>query len=62
MPVRKTPPHKTLVRNLLSSKKLTKGEHVAFEKLAQQIDEGREFDSHQKLWIETLNRKYLAKS
>ena len=61
MPVKKTPPHKTLVRNLLASKKLTKAEHSAFERLANTITEGLDLTDHQKLWVETLNRKYLAK-
>lgn len=62
MPVRKTPPHKTLVRNLLASKKLSKAEQTAFEKLAKVVTEGLELNEHQKLWVEILNRKYLAKS
>jgi hypothetical protein len=62
MPVRRTPPHKTLVRNLLASKKLSKAEQTAFEKLAKGITRGQELNEHQKLWVETLNRKHLAKS
>lgn len=61
MPVRKTPPHKTLVRNLLSSKKLTKPETAAFEKMATRITAGLELTRSEKLWVETLNAKYLAK-
>jgi len=61
MPVRKTPPHKTLVRRLLASGKLSKSETAAFQKLATLIDTGADLDPPQKLWIETLNHRYLAK-
>lgn len=61
MPKRRNLPHKTLVRLLLESKKLTKPERAAFEKLAKNVSEGGDLDPHQKLWVETLNEKYLAK-
>jgi hypothetical protein len=61
MPVKKTLPYKVLVRNLLASKKLTKPEQAAFEKMAKAVSEGTDLDRHQKLWIETLNDKYLVK-
>lgn len=61
MPARKIPPYKTLVRNLLASKKLRPGEHTAFEKMVAKFTSGQELDTSEKLWIETLNTKYLAK-
>ena len=76
MPVRKIPPHKTLVRNLIASKKLTPAEQTAFEKLAAKFGllgadpncsvrldaQAYELNAHEKLWVETLNAKYLKKS
>lgn len=62
MPVRKTPPHKTYVRNLLASKKLNKAENAAFEKMAEKITAGQELNDHEKLWVETLNARYLKKA
>lgn len=59
MPIRKTPPHKTLVRNLLSSNKLSKGEQTAFQAMVVQFEGGKELTEHQKLWVETLNERYL---
>jgi hypothetical protein len=58
MPVRKTPPHKTLVRNLLASKRLTEGETKAFLRMVETIERGDELTEHQKLWIEILREKY----
>jgi len=62
MPKKKILPYKTLVRNLIASKKLSGPEQIAFEKIAVEISEGSELDQHQKLWIETLKEKYLTKS
>jgi len=61
MPVKKVLPYKTLVRNLIASKKLTRAEQTAFEKLATKFTPTYELDTHEKLWVETLNTKYLAK-
>jgi len=61
MPIKKTLPYKTLVRNLIASKKLSEPERIAFEKMARSISEGSDIDQHQKLWIETLKEKYLSK-
>lgn len=61
MPVRRQPPHKTLVRNLLASKKLAAGEQKAFEKILAKFKAGNDLNDHEKLWIETLNARYLAK-
>ena len=61
MPVKKTPPYRTILRNLLASKKLSKGERTAFERLKADLDGGAELTQPQKLWIETLNAKHLAK-
>jgi len=61
MPIRKELPHKTLVRNLLASKKLSKAEQAAFTKLNENVLKGKDLDSSQKLWIETLAKKYLTR-
>lgn len=61
MPVRRQPPHKTQVRNLLASKKLTAAERTAFEKMLAKFKAGNELNDHEKLWIETLNARYLAR-
>lgn len=61
MPVKKIPPHKTLVRNLIASKKLTRAEQTAFEKMAAKFTTEYELDAHEKLWVEALNAKYLKK-
>jgi hypothetical protein len=61
MPVKKVPPHKTLVRNLIASKKLKPAEQTAFEKLADKFTPTYELNTHEKLWVEALNTKYLAK-
>lgn len=62
MPMKKTPPHKTLVRNLLSSGKLSEGEQQAFSAMVSSIEQGSDLSDHQKLWVETLNDKYLKKT
>jgi hypothetical protein len=61
VPIRKTPPYRTIVRNLLASKKLSKAEDTAFQKIQNRLLEGHDLEQSQRLWIETLNAKYLAK-
>ena len=61
MPARKKPPHKTIVRNLLASKKLSEGETVAFQQMVADFEAGKELTDHQKLWIETLNERHLLR-
>jgi hypothetical protein len=62
MPVKKTPPYRTLIRNLLASEKLSKGERSAFERLQADLAGGAEIENAQKLWVETLNSRYLSKA
>lgn len=61
MPKKKTISHKILVRNLLASKKLSKPEQTAFQKMAKAVGEGEELSGHQKLWVEALHEKYSQK-
>jgi len=60
MPIRKATPYRTIVRKLLDSKKLTKAEHAAFLKMADESSKGQELTSAQCLWITRLNTKYLV--
>lgn len=61
MPVKKTPPYRTILRSLLASKRLTAGEEKAFQKIAATLAAGGDLTQPQRLWIETLKAKYLAK-
>ena len=46
---------------MLASNQLSKSEELAFQRFVARIDEGEELTDHEKLWVETLNYKYLAK-
>jgi len=59
MAIKREISHKNLVRRLLVSKKLSKAEQPAFVEMHKRVLEGGELDRHQKLWIETLGKKYL---
>lgn len=61
MPVRRAIPYRTIIRNLLASKKLTKAERAAFQKISDGLAKGTELTDAQRLWTETLKAKYLAK-
>lgn len=61
MPIRKPPAHKAQIRNLLASGKLNDGERPALQQMVVSFAQGQELTAHQKLWVETLVQKYLAK-
>lgn len=57
MPKPKKLSYKLLVGKLITSNCLSAAERMAFEKISNELRDGREPTEHQKLWIETLRHK-----
>ena len=57
MPKPKKPSYKLLVGKLLTSDRLSAAERVAFEKIANELKDGRDPTEHQKLWIDSVRHK-----